>query len=447
MKKFELRVKIAPAFLGVGIFAALLAICFFVFQVPEFYPQVLAIIASAFLGAGVTAWITNTLLDNKQRSEETKEKNIKIYGEKLRIYQDFLKCLYDVIKDGEVTDEEAIRLQFQTSYITMHTKSEHIKVIAQQVKSIVSDLKEDNNARLMQCLFAIVEEFKKELYSSELTEEDRRNIEEAVESFGSIMDAVEVKQEEIDNNDSDNENNANLAQNLNEFVEALHNRIENRLGQWIFKAGDCSNGINVDLRMKGHEDDARVIISYEDGNREQYFQVHLEHDDSHEAYKHMKWKFGGRQNKWSWWKYFDTNWRVLANTQEVKNHKWDEVLEYIEKKLTELLTYVEVFVKVRQEVYYQASNIKADKVWMYYNNVVAFDYPERIFFDVELHNEGYTIRIGHRDDDVSQLLLRLKKIGFDVMEQELDSDKRYKAYKNISVGEILNRIKEIDSKL
>lgn len=192
-----------------------LAICLCVFHIPAFYPQILAIIASACLGAGVTAWITKSLLASQKESEEEKEKNIKIYEEKLRIYQEFLKCLYEVIKDEKVTREEAKRLQFQTAFITMHTNSARIRAIAQQVKKIVSDLNEDNNPCLMQCLFAIVEEFKKELYDKELSDEDRMNIDESCNAFSTIMDAVEVKNTDVVSGD---DQQVNRVQNLNEFV-------------------------------------------------------------------------------------------------------------------------------------------------------------------------------------------------------------------------------------
>lgn len=86
--------KVFHISLGVGILAALLAICFFIFHIPDFWPQILAIIASAFLGAGVTAWITNTLLNNKQKSEEEKERNIKIYENKIKVYSQFILKLW-----------------------------------------------------------------------------------------------------------------------------------------------------------------------------------------------------------------------------------------------------------------------------------------------------------------------------------------------------------------
>lgn len=62
--KEEKKTRVYSVLLVVGFLAAILAICFFVFHVPDFWSQLLAIIASAFLGAGTTAWITSTLLKN-----------------------------------------------------------------------------------------------------------------------------------------------------------------------------------------------------------------------------------------------------------------------------------------------------------------------------------------------------------------------------------------------
>ena len=256
----------------------------------------------------------------------------------MRIYQDFLKCLYEVIKDEKVTKEEAKRLQFQTAFITMHTNSARIRAIAQQVKNIVSDLNEDNNPRLMQCLFAIVEEFKKELYEKELSDEDRMNIGEACNSFSTIMDAVEVNNTDAV---SDDDQQVNRDQNLNEFVEALRTRLEPHMSNWTFDSIQPDNGININLGLKGHEEEVRVILSHEDSG-EHYFQVHIENDDPHELYKQMKWEFGGRQNKWCWWKYLNANWRLLAYSQEIKARNWEELLSYVEKELTKLMTYAEV---------------------------------------------------------------------------------------------------------
>ena len=372
--------------------------------------------------------------------------------------------------EGDVTEEEAIRLQFQTSFITMHTESEHIKVIAQQVQNIISDLKSkegnpdkakndaennaNNNKLLMQCLFRIVEEFKNELYDSNSTEDDNKNIEEAIKAFSSIMDAVEVKEDSSDSEVFSSQETSNLSQKLKEFVENLHQRLESKLTNWNFSYGELEKGIYVNIAYKGYEEDVRVMLSYEENkesNGDHYFQVHLEHDDSHEVYKHMKWRFGGRQNKWSWWKYLDIEFRFLANVDDFEKRNWDKSLTYCETKLSELLSYVETFMQVRNEIY---SNVPKDKanVWLYYNDCVAFDYEktfqdkDKLFFDVFLVEDSYSIQIGMRDNEVPKLLQHLQQVGFNKEEQDL-KEKRYLAYENLTAEEAVAKVKEMNSKL
>ena len=222
--------------------------------------------------------------------------------------------------------------------------------------------------------------------------------------------------------------------------------LEPHLAQWSLTQGDLKNGVSIILGLKDHEEDVQIIFSYDD-NGEHYFQVHLEHHDSHEVYKHMKWRFGGRQNKWCWWKYLDKNWRRLSDTQEIRTHNWGDLLEYVTKKLVDLLTYVETFVRVRQEIYYPIPKAKANKVWMYYNDVVAIDYPENLFFDVILQDKGYTIQIGDRNDDVPEILKKLKQLGFDVKEHELKSKRFEIPEKGLTAAEAVNKIIGYDSKL
>lgn len=123
-----MKKKVFHISLSVGILAALLAICFFIFHIPDFWPQLLAIIASAFLGAGVTAWLTNTLLDNKQKSEEEKEKNIHMYQNKLDAFSEFSKELWSKTKT-DYLDIERVRDLLFNKVIFFISKSDVDKLI------------------------------------------------------------------------------------------------------------------------------------------------------------------------------------------------------------------------------------------------------------------------------------------------------------------------------
>ena len=77
---------------------------------------------SAILGAAITILITFILLRSQDKSELSRTAKSKIYEEKLRIYQEYLQTLCNAIEDRQLSDDEKIRLQFQTSYITMSRK-------------------------------------------------------------------------------------------------------------------------------------------------------------------------------------------------------------------------------------------------------------------------------------------------------------------------------------
>jgi hypothetical protein len=156
-------------------------------------------ILSALAGAIVAAIITLFLLLGQTASEEMKERNAKIFEEKLRIYQEFLRKLCDVVKDQKITSEEEIELQFQVSYIAMHTSPKSINTISGQVRDIVINIKKgeaDGNEMLGQ-LFIIADTFYQELYGKEYGKdngnmtEDRKN---TLMNFNSIL----VQKEDIE---------------------------------------------------------------------------------------------------------------------------------------------------------------------------------------------------------------------------------------------------------
>lgn len=93
-----------------------------------------------------------------------------------------------MVKDQKITPDEEIELQFQVSYIAMHTKSDSIKIISEQVRKIVVDIKnneKDSNNMLSQ-LFVISDALYKELYDKDnsFDEEDRSK---TIVNFESIL--------------------------------------------------------------------------------------------------------------------------------------------------------------------------------------------------------------------------------------------------------------------
>jgi len=158
-----MRTKMITVLLAVGILAASIAIFFFVFHIPEFWAQLLAIIASAFLGAGVTAWITNTLLANQQKSEETKEKNIKVFENKIQVYSEFISKMWKTLEDDTITDEEirGIRLDIFNKLIFYYDDIDKLVKKVDGIKSTDKLTEEIDNSKrtqeIIQCFSDITD--------------------------------------------------------------------------------------------------------------------------------------------------------------------------------------------------------------------------------------------------------------------------------------------------
>lgn len=179
--------------IALGMLAVIIAVAFRLFSEADLWFQMF----SAILGVIITIIITNLLLNSQTNNDIERERNSEIFKEKLRIYQEFLQALYDVLKEEAVTPDEAMRLQFQTSYIAMHTSSENILQISKNVSNIVkmySQCPSENGKKVIQDrelllrnLFSIVEIFRKELYK-EMKDFDRADIDKAIVNFDYVYD-------------------------------------------------------------------------------------------------------------------------------------------------------------------------------------------------------------------------------------------------------------------
>lgn len=132
---------------------------------------------AAILGVIISAVITMILLKGQTETDAEREKTAKVFEEKLKIYQEFLRTLCDVIRDSCISKEEQDLLAFQTSYVAMHCNSEHLPAISEAVKRIIKEKcpddnkdgdkkrsKSDSSDPLLSGLFDLVEAFRKDLY-------------------------------------------------------------------------------------------------------------------------------------------------------------------------------------------------------------------------------------------------------------------------------------------
>ncbi len=139
------------------------------------------------IGTILTAVVTLLLLNGQSEKEEQKERNSKVFEEKLNIYKEFLGKLCDVVKDKNISDEESVELQFQVAQIAMHTKQERIKEISKNVVEIINSVRnpsEDDNDKLVNNLFDIQEQFRQELYEPKT--DNQKNWDEIVKNFAEL---------------------------------------------------------------------------------------------------------------------------------------------------------------------------------------------------------------------------------------------------------------------
>ena len=116
---------------GCMVFVMICAIIVFTYQ--DFPARLMA----AILGVVITATITVVLLDGQSKKEQTAKRNSKVFEEKLKIYQNFLSTLYDVVKDRKLTEEEKLQLEFQTSYDEKNSKPNSLNLLSPAVRKVI----------------------------------------------------------------------------------------------------------------------------------------------------------------------------------------------------------------------------------------------------------------------------------------------------------------------
>ncbi len=137
------------------------------------------------IGMISTALVTYFLLQGQSSSVEQINKNTKIFEKKMEVFSAFSQKLNDIVREGRISDKEAIDLQFQVSYLDTHINSpERIKEISEHVKKIVEGIENKwKQHDLLSELFAINKAIRAELYPM-LEQEDKKDCrEQAVNNF------------------------------------------------------------------------------------------------------------------------------------------------------------------------------------------------------------------------------------------------------------------------
>ena len=318
---------------------------------------------AAVLGVIISAVVTMILLRGQSDDDVERERAARIFGEKLQIYQDYLHTLCDVVKDHSLTDEEKIQLEFQTSYVAMHCDSKYIVTVSDAVKELIDYCCPDEDAEnvgrknrsdspdpLLDCLFRIVEAFRKDLYGDDFKFDDKHK-RDTLENFSNAY-----------RNAKGNDNNARQEQ---QRLTVDFNVLSNRLADVVPGAATNASAKSVE---QGDGQQATEILDEDMGAWEAALQ-NWEHEgwcveapsDKYDglrvtnagvkpgyiyvgpwkggyyikaAYgkdgdfsKPLKWDRGGHRNGGDWWQYLAKPYDSIAKGKFVEAFRTDKELQ------------------------------------------------------------------------------------------------------------------------
>lgn len=291
---------------------------------------------AAVLGVIITAIITMILLRGQSDTDIERERAAKIFEEKLKIYQDYLHTLCNVIEDHSLSDKEKIRLEFQTSYVAMHCDSRYIASVSKAVRELIeyvcpdeeSNVKRLNKSNspdpLLDNLFYVVEAFRKDLYGADF-EFDLESKQATLENFSNAYRNAKSQDKEDENSAQHLKVDVNvlsmpphseamvtpaMAESvLDETVPENHSdedavaegkrRWENivaawREDGWVIELSEKSGWLHL-VNKKGNPG----IVSFEKYRNS--YRIRACYGNDVDFSNPLKWQKGGRRSGGTWW--------------------------------------------------------------------------------------------------------------------------------------------------
>ena len=415
---------------------------------------------AAVLGVVITAIITMILLRGQSNNDVERERASKVFEEKLRIYQEYLQTLYEVIQDGGLSDQEKLKLEFQTSYVAMHCSPKYIADVSVAVKNIIeincSEDSESNSSNAIQDsgtpeptlenLFRIVEAFRRDLYGSSFSfNSDYKN--NTLSNFSNAYRNAKDVYEKADDKEhlivdlnvlsgslfgkpySDIDKNCETKAELHKEDQIkIDNQIKNindpdwlnAVQQWQnlgWKVSEPSSEEDSITLWNDFENQPwEIKIYYWDGN----YIIQAVYDwrkESADFAKPLKWDRGGRRFKGCWWANLPDMYANMSEgslAEKFLNDK--ELRNYVIKNFNEL--------RIAIESYHKSEIIKnkikcpeGTTLSIWYWKVIAADYYREdegsLYLDIYENENEKTIHItlGNREKNKEMLYKTLERMG------------------------------------
>lgn len=167
--------------------------------------EVPAQFTGALLGAIVTAAITMALLHGQSQAEETKERNVKVFEEKTRRYNDFLNKLWVVWQDRHISLEELNDLMETISRdIIIYTKAENTQKLLKSLTGIAdlagaAAMSEEDKTLVQGHVFDIINTLSNEIgLGGSITKEIRHDLNHLEGKIRPFLVAKEFRQKLLD---------------------------------------------------------------------------------------------------------------------------------------------------------------------------------------------------------------------------------------------------------
>lgn len=439
--------------IGLLLFAGILIVAALAI-IPRLYSYLDLLFQSiaVLLSVIVTAIVTNALLTGQSEKELDQQKSGMVFERKLTIYQEFLAKLCDVIKDDVITKEEAVELEFQTSFIAMHMeKSAQIENVIKDVNEIIgqvgaSSTEEDKNKyKYAKSLFKIVSEFKEDLYHSTFAPDDK-HIQEAVATFDEIVEG-QVENVQIESGDDTEIFTDSATKNIDMVIKQICEQVG---GEW---RGEVLYNNPIGLVL--HKGDRSALVFYLCCDPQYYFQIHIDvlERDYISVYQSFKSKFGGRRNKWCWWQYLPEEYRERKGFLQLLSNGDNKFIQYLVEQIVARIKYLDEFC----ELYFTVDipltgNDGSYRGWIltpaFEYRCIAFDRDDydKTCFDVRLEENGsYSILIFNRTENDGALKSLTGRLGEDDENRYgvLDGTKKFIYKEGVDKYSILTEVKAL----
>ena len=439
---------------------------------------------AAVLGVIITAVITMILLKGQSDDDVERERAAKIFEEKLRIYQDYLHTLCDVIKDHSLSDGEKIRLEFQTSYVAMHCDSKYIATVSNAVKELIEYCCPDEDGEnlnrknksgspdpLLDNLFCIVEAFRKDLYGDDFKFDDRHK-QDTLENFSNAYRNAKSSDYNVEQ-----EQQQRITVDLNVLSNSLANaagigavsekKSDEQNSKQQVKAACIIEDTSIwdkalsewekeSWHVEGMSDQYDgFIMTNTNGNpgviKVEFWQghycIHATYAVDSDFSKPLKWEKGGRRNYGHWWQYLAEPYCNIVGGKFVETFKSDkELQQYIIDNVDQLKDIITRHHRTTTWKKGVGSYENWDIFIWYWDMLVCQLYSDgerTLYMDIiEDGNSGNVlIQFANRKDDNEMLKNALKRMGCQDKETNANGYVVLEVVPSTDAGAVSERVK------